>query len=490
MSATSPADTIIHGRKLILAACMAASFMAAIEATIVATVMPAIASDLGGYGLFAWVFSAYMLAQAVTIPLFGRLADMYGRRKVFFAGVALFLLGSTLCGFARTMPLLVLFRAIQGLGAGGVQPIANTIVADIYTPVERARIQGMLSGVFGVAAIIGPSLGAFIVYYGYWPLVFWINLPIGAVAIAMIARFLPRHELSRPRRVDYLGSMLLMAAVTALMLLLVHGTGLETSSATLAVTIFVASAAILIWHERRAAEPMLPLELWRNRMVANSSLGSLITGILMMGVMAWLPAYVQGVMNHGANVSAAILAVMAVTWVLGSTAAGLCLPRSSYRRIATWGAAGLILGAAALVTLSPESGSIWIGFGAVTIGAGMGFCNTTYMVSAQTSVAWHQRGAATSSIMFLRFLGQALGAAAFGAVLNVSLAGAAHSFDQIMDPAFRARLSAGDLDRSIGLIAVAMRHGYLLVGAMALLALWVARRFPAKFGPSDQARLK
>src|SRR5215472_3527530 len=165
-------------RRLILAACMAASFMAAVEATIMATAMPSIAAGLGGFGLFAWAFSAYMLAQAATIPIYGRLADIYGRRRVFYAGASLFLLGSTLCGFSHSMLQLVIFRAVQGLGAGGVQPIANTIVGDIYTPVERARVQGMLSGVFGVSAIIGPSLGAFIVQYGDWPLVFWMNLPI------------------------------------------------------------------------------------------------------------------------------------------------------------------------------------------------------------------------------------------------------------------------------------------------------------------------
>ena len=207
-------------RPLILAACMAATFMAAVEATIIATAMPAIAARLGGFSLYAWVFSAYMLGQAVTIPIYGRLADLYGRRRVFYAGAAIFLLGSTLCGLAGSMAQLVVFRAIQGLGAGGVQPIANTIVGDIYSPVERARVQGMLSGVFGVSAVIGPSLGAFIVQYGAWPLVFWMNLPIGAAAIAMIALFLPEPASARRRSIDIPGSVLLLAAVTSLMLLL------------------------------------------------------------------------------------------------------------------------------------------------------------------------------------------------------------------------------------------------------------------------------
>src|ERR1700733_7429365 len=210
-------------RKLILAACMAASFMAAVEATIIATAMPSIATSLGGFGLFAWVFSSYMLTQAASIPIYGRLADIYGRRRVFFAGALLFLVGSTLCGFAHSMAQLVVFRAIQGLGAGGVQPIANTIVGDIYTPVERARVQGMLSGVFGVSAILGPSLGAFIVQYGDWPVVFWMNIPIGAAAIVMIALFLPEEADTRSRQVDYLGSVLLMLTTATLMLLLIQG---------------------------------------------------------------------------------------------------------------------------------------------------------------------------------------------------------------------------------------------------------------------------
>jgi len=195
--------------------------------------------------------------------------------------------------------------AIQGLGAGGVQPIANTIVGDIYTPVERARVQGMLSGVFGVSAVIGPSLGAFIVQYGDWPIVFWMNLPIGAAAIGMIALFLPEHVQSRSHHVDYRGSVLLLLAIGMLMLLL-QGSGLSGVMLAAAATIFVLAAGVLVLHERRVAEPMLPLELWRNRVIVSSSVGSLVTGTLMMGVTAYLPTYVQGNMGRGANVSAVI----------------------------------------------------------------------------------------------------------------------------------------------------------------------------------------
>jgi EmrB/QacA subfamily drug resistance transporter len=479
-------------RPLILAACMAASFMAAVEATIMATAMPTIAADLGGFGLYAWAFSTYMLAQAATIPIYGRLADMYGRRRVFYGGASLFLLGSTLCGFSHSMLQLVAFRALQGLGAGGVQPIANTIVGDIYSPVERARVQGMLSGVFGVSAIIGPSLGAFIVQYGDWPLVFWINLPIGIAAITMIALFLPERVNVRRRQVDYLGSALLIIAVTLLMLITMQWGSLagETTSALIAV--FILTSLALALHERRTAEPMLPLELWRNRVIVSSSVGSLVTGILMMGVTAYLPTYIQGEMGRGPEVAAIVLALMSVVWVLGSAAAGFYLPRATYRRIATLGAILLIVGAVVLITLTPARGPGWAAVGALLIGLGMGFCNTTFMISVQTSVAWQQRGAATSSTMFLRFLGQSLGAALFTAVINASLL--AHSqagagaLDQLMDTHWRASQPASDLTALIATTAAAMRHAYLLTGLLAVMALMVALTYPARLGPSTQPR--
>jgi EmrB/QacA subfamily drug resistance transporter len=485
-SATTAPALTLPGRKLILAACMAASFMAAVEATIIATAMPSIATSLGGFGLFAWVFSSYMLTQAASIPIYGRLADIYGRRRVFFAGALLFLVGSTLCGFAHSMAQLVVFRAIQGLGAGGVQPIANTIVGDIYTPVERARVQGMLSGVFGVSAVIGPSLGAFIVQYGDWPIVFWMNLPIGAAAIGMIALFLPEHVQSRAHHVDYRGSVLLLLAIGTLMLLL-QGNGLPGMARAGVAALFVLAGVTLVLHERRVAEPMLPLELWRNRVIVSSSAGSLVTGTLMMGVTAYLPTYVQGNMGRGPDVSAAILALMSVVWVIGSATAGLCLPRTTYRRIATSGALALIAGAATLIALTPARGPVWAGVGAVLIGLGMGFCNTTFMVSVQTSVAWGQRGAATSSTMFLRFLGQALGASAFGAVLSASLPGhtrqAADTLDRLMDAHWRATAAAGELARLVDVTAAAMRQAYLLTGILAVLALLLALTYPPRLGP-------
>src|SRR5271170_6068572 len=211
----------------ILAACMMATFMVAVENSIVGTAMPTIAAELGGFHLFSWVFAAYLLSQAVTMPIYGRLADLYGRKRVFFAGAGLFLVSSAACGFAWGMLPLIVFRTLQGLGAGALEPIAYTIAGDIYTPAERARIQGWLSGVFGVAAVAGPALGAFLVEHGSWPAVFWINLPIGVAAIAMLVLFFGERTIPQRRPIDFPGSLLLMVGAGALMLALVQARNLS-----------------------------------------------------------------------------------------------------------------------------------------------------------------------------------------------------------------------------------------------------------------------
>jgi EmrB/QacA subfamily drug resistance transporter len=481
-------------RALILAACMMATFMAAIEATIVAIAMPAIATKLGDYSRLSWVFSAYMLAQAATIPIYGRLADMYGRRRMFYAGAGLFVMGSALCGLSRTLTQLVLFRAIQGLGAGGVQPIANTIVGDVFPPVERARVQGWLSGVFGIAALIGPSFGALIAAHGNWPWVFWLNVPIGLTAIAMIAALLPEERIARRRRdVDYVGSVSLMIAVGAIMLLLVEGRSLSPANLAAASAAAGIALVILFETERRVSEPMLPLELWRDPIIRTAGLGALATGGVAMAVMAFLPTYVQGVMGKGSDQSAIVLSVMAVVWVLASTMSGLVLPNTSYRRVATAGTLALCCGAALLLSLSQGSGTLWVGIGASLIGVGMGCCNTTFMVSVQTCVAWDRRGAATSSCMFQRFLGQALGAAMFGAALNAGLwqASAADpgALDRLMDPAWRAGARLADIARLTDAATLAMHNAYLLVAVLALIALSLALTLPRGLGPARQSVL-
>ena len=479
-------------RPLVLFACLMATFMAAVESTIVVTAMPSIATALGGFSLFSWAFSAYMLAQAISIPVYGRLADAYGRKRLFYLGAGMFLAGSVLCSVADTMLLLVLSRAIQGLGAGGVQPIANTIVGDIYTPRERAKVQGLLSSAFAVSALVGPSLGAFLVEYVHWRAVFLINIPFGITSVAMIAMLLPeRIQHGSVIKVDYAGAGLLALATGGLTLLLVQGSGFgRTATFIVAMSAFVA-AMLLAWHERRTAAPLLPIELWRNRVIVIGSSGSGLIGAIMMGIVAFLPTYVQAAMGFSVSTAGFFVALITIVWALSSAAAGQLLARSSYRLTATLGTLLLVFGCFTLFFTAADRGPGWAGAGVLLVGIGMGLCNTTFMVSVQAAVSWQNRGAATSSAMFLRFMGQALGAAGFGAVLNVSFVAhgvvAAHAVELLMDPSSRSHLSSESIVYLTDMIAHGMRNGYLFTGVLAVSAFVLARLLPRNLSPGDQA---
>jgi EmrB/QacA subfamily drug resistance transporter len=490
--ASGATPAVPRRRTLVFAACLMATFMAAVESTIVATSMPTIVAHLGGFSLFSWVFAIYLLAQAVSIPVYGRLADIHGRKPVFYAGAGLFLLGSALCGFAPNMIVLILFRALQGFGAGGVQPIAATICGDIYTPAERARVQGIISSMFGVAAVLGPSLGAWLVEHGAWQLVFWINMPIGIAAIVMISVFLTEEVERRPHRIDYLGSLLLLVAVGALMLVLVQGERLGFGPAVMVGGVGLAALVVLLIHELRTPEPMLALELLRDRVILVGGLGGALAGAVMMGVSAFLPAYVQGAMEESATNAGLVLGAMSVTWALTSIFGGRLMLRTSYRLTAVLGGCCLVAGCTLLVLLTPTRGVGWATAGSLVVGAGMGFCNTAFIVSTQAAVAWNQRGAATSWCLFLRFIGQAVGAASCGAVLNASLLrgapGAGHLLDRLLEPDLRAALPAADRARLVEVIAAGLHNTYLLVAAFAVLALVLVTFLPARLSPAQQSR--
>ncbi len=482
------------GRTLVLAACMMATFMAAVESSIVATAMPTIVADLGGFSLFSWVFAVYLLTQAVSIPIYGRLADIYGRKNVFYVGAGLFLVGSTLCGFAGNLQTLILFRALQGFGAGGVQPIAITILGDIYAPTERAHVQGLMSSVFGIAAVLGPLLGAFLVEQVNWQLVFWVNLPIGAAAIIMIATFL-REPAERHRRhsIDYLGSLLLMVAITALMVVLVQGGSLSTAALAIAGAIGIAALVALVVHELGTPEPMLPLELWRqHRVIVVGSIGGAVISAVMTGVSAFLPTYVQGAMGRSALAGGLVLGAMSVTWAVASFYGGRLMVRTTYRLTAVLGTLALIAGSVVLITLTPERGVAWASAGSLLIGIGMGLCNTTFIVSIQAAVPWHQRGAATSSCLFLRFVGQSLGVAMFGAVLNLTLLRqapeAVSMIDRLLDPVQRGGLAAAELARLTDVVALGLHNTYVLAGVLSVVAMGFALLLPARLSPARQAQ--
>jgi EmrB/QacA subfamily drug resistance transporter len=479
----------IRRRPLVLAGIMLGMFMSAVEATIVASAMPTIVAELGGFHLFSWVFAIYLLAQSITIPIYGRLADLHGRKRVLCAGAALFLAGSALCGFAWNMVALIGFRALQGLGAGAIIPVASTIVADIYAPADRARMQGYLGSVWGVAAIIGPALGAFIVQHVSWSLIFWINLPVGVLSIALLALFLREHLVPHEHAIDYGGSALLMVGSGALMLALTQAHELSEAMFWGLIAAAAVVLGVFLHHERVAAEPMLRLDLWRNRVIAVGNIGATTIGAVMMGITAFVPAYVQGAMGRSPLVAGFALTVMSLGWTAASAIAGQVMVRTSYRAAAVMGGLTLLAGNVVLILMEPSSGPVWAGSGAFLIGMGMGFCNTTFLVSIQSSVEWQERGTAISSMLFMRMVGQSLGVAMFGAVFNYVLFGAGSEsgevVNRLMEPALRLGLDAAEIARLTDEIARALHAVYMIALAISAFSLLLSAMLPAGHGPKE-----
>lgn len=486
-----PAAAGTSARPLVLAATIAVISVSAIEGTIVATVMPQIVGQLGGFDLFSWVFTAYLLTQAVTIPLYGRLADIYGRKLMLLISIGLFLVGSVMCGFAWSMVSLVGFRVVQGIGAGGLVPIAQTVIGDLYSPVERAKLQGYLSSVWAMGSIVGPLLGAFLVAHTIWPMVFWVNVPIAAVAALMLVLWL--HEDLKPRqhRIDYLGAALLVLGSTGLMFASVQAIHLSRAMFAAAVAASLVVLALFFLHERRAAEPMLPMALFRNRSIAAGTLGCFALGAIIMGSTAFLSLYVQGVMGRSAVIAGIVLMTPSVTWPIGSASGGWLMLRTSYRVTAVMGAAPLVAGSVLIIALDPTRGPLLAGIGAALIGIGMGLTSNTFTVAIQSSVGWAQRGVATSMISFMRQVGQALGAAVFGGTINAHLAregAGADIVDRIMDPGLRRTLAPEAVAPLTRAIAAGLHDVYIIIGLLALGVLATAFVLPRGLNPLREAR--
>lgn len=469
-------------RHWILIACMLAMFMAAIEVTIVATAMPTIIADLGGFSQFGWVFSIYLLTQAVSVPLYGRLADKVGRKTMFFTGTSLFLIGSVLCGFAHSMTWLILFRAFQGLGAGAIMPISSTIVADIYSPRERASVQGWLSSVWGVAAIVGPLTGAWLVQHFSWSVIFWVNLPIGLVSMLMLARWLPPHQQEQKSApLNLAGSGWLMLCVSALLVAL-----LQAELLGYWLIPFLLCSLLAGWqlkrHEQRAAAPLFPLVIWRSRLIIAGNAGNLIIGAAMMGISAFLPTWIQGIRGGTPLQAGSALAMMSIGWPLASTLSGRLMLLTSYRFTAQLGALLLVSGSALLLLLQPASSLYQAGFTAFLIGTGMGMTSTTFLVSVQNEADYQIRGICTASVMFSRMIGSAVGTAIMGAVLNLSLQWrlpqVADPVQQIMSEPSRQQLAPQALQEMVQAIAASLHWVFVVALVIALFALGVAWMMP------------
>jgi EmrB/QacA subfamily drug resistance transporter len=408
-------------KPLVLVSVMLAMFMGAIEATIVSTAMPAIVADLGGFTLFSWVFSSYLLMNSVTVLIYGKLADLFGRKPILTFGIIVFLIGSILCGFANSMQTLIIFRLIQGFGAGAVMPIATTIVGDIYTAEERAKIQGYLASVWGISAITGPAVGGLLVQYVSWHYVFWINIPLGILSLVGLWLFLQENVEKKKHEIDYLGAILLTVAISSLMFVLVEGGSRWSWNSWQTYSLFALFTLMLIGfvlQEGRAKEPVMPFSIWKERPIFIANVTSLATGIMLIGISSFLPTFVQGVMEQTPIVAGFTLTAMSIGWPIASTLSGRMLITIGYRKTSIIGGIFLIVGSIFFVTMSATSGPFWAAVGSFFIGVGMGLTSTAFIVSIQSTVGWQQRGIATAANMFMRNLGNTIGAALLGGILN------------------------------------------------------------------------
>lgn len=488
-------------RVKVTAGIMLGMFLGALEATVVSTAMPTVIAGLGGLQIYSWVFSGYILTSTVTVPLWGRLSDLYGRRPFLLLGIAIFLIGSVLSGMATSMTQLVIFRAIQGLGAGALLPLGMTIIGEIYSLEKRARMQGLFSGVWGLASIIGPLIGGFITDHLSWRWVFYLNIPFALLAAFLIATALnePRDHRKRAT-IDYAGAFTLTAFLTTLLLALMHG-GADWASpwvfGLLSLSAFL--LALFVFIERRVPEPIVPLSLFGHRIFSLSSANGFFVGMAMFGSLSFIPLFVQGVIGTTATEAGTTLTPFMLCWVGFSVIGGRLILRVSYRVTALIGVALLVFGFVGLALLSAESSRLIVMGYLALAGTGMGFSMITLLIAVQTSIPRAQLGIATSGTIFFRSIGGAVGVAVMGAVLTtqmqaqverlMSLAGGAFSPERLADwarhpdallsPAARAQLPPPVLQALQETLATAL-HGVFLVGLAAVLLAFVVTLFLPK----------
>ncbi|MET7847325.1 MFS transporter [Streptomyces avermitilis] len=494
MGDTRPAlrDTARHPgtdrRGPVVAALMLAMALAALDSTIVSTAVPQIVGDLGGFSVFSWLFSGCLLAVTVSLPVYGKLSDTFGRKPVLVVGAALFLAGSLLCATAWNMAALIAFRIVQGLGGGALQGTVQTLAADLYPLKERPRIQARLSTVWAVSAVAGPGIGGVLAAYADWRWIFLVNLPIGAVALWLIVRYLHEPERkpggTRPR-VDWAGALAVFACGGVLITALVQGgvawPWLSASSIALFGT-GLALAALVVLVERRAAEPIIPGWVWRRRTIAavNLALGAL--GLLMVAPSVFLPTYAQSVLGLAPVAAGFVLSVWTLSWPVSAA-----LSQHVYRRIGFRNTALLGIGAAALILLAfpflPYPGEAWQpALLMLLLGAALGLFQLPLIVGVQSTVGWAERGTTTASVLFCRQTGQTIGASVFGAIANGVLAarlGGASDLDSVTR-ALDAGTAPESTRRAIADAVHAVYLGAAGAAALAFLVLLVLapRRFP------------
>ena len=469
----SIAGTPALRRAPIIGCVMLTMALISIEATVVSTVMPAIAADLGGISIYAWVFAAFLLAQTAFTVVFGKLADAMGRRLVMLGGLVLFSAASLACGFAGSMLMLIAMRVLQGVGAGAVQPVAVTLVGDLYSPAERGRVQGWLSGVWVVSSLAGPMVGGAIVHLASWSWVFWANMPLAALAMAGFIRFLPADRPEGRLSLDLPGVILFLPAATGLLLALnALGDG-DRALAGAALLVGLVCAGLFLLQERRAADPLISLSIWAHPAIRGANGVTFLSGAALMCLMTFLPIYVQAVLGHSAVVAGMTLTMATFGWPIGAFFGSRMQARVGLGPMIATGAAVMSLGSSGFLFVGPGVPLAVAGLGSLVFGFGIGISLNSCVILVQSSVERAQRGSATASTMFARTFGSATGAVLFGTLVNLGLSRA------------NPPIGANDLADLIGngkgvepglrlLLAGAIGHAFWVMLALCLGALLTA----------------
>jgi EmrB/QacA subfamily drug resistance transporter len=473
--------------------------LAALDQTIVATALPTIAGDLHSLSRLSWIVTAYLLASTVSTPLWGKLGDLYGRKIFFQAAIVIFLIGSILAGLSETITELIIFRAVQGIGGGGLLVGAQTIVGDIVTPRDRGRYQGFFGAVFGVASVLGPLIGGFFVDTLSWRWVFYVNLPIGVVTLIVVAAVLPARRGKEQRKVDYLGTIMIGGAATSLVLLTSLG-GVTYPWGSAPIITFGVLAVVFtigfVLAERRAAEPVLPLHLFSQQVVTAASAIGFVVGFAMFGALTYLPQYLQIVQGVSPTVSGLRLLPLMAGLLATSIGTGqLISRRGRYKIFPVVGTATLTVGLYLLSHLGPSTSTGLTSLYMFVFGVGIGATMQVLVIAVQNAVDYADLGAATSGVTFFRSIGGSFGTAIFGAifdhVLPGNIASALHgralprgiSVTSGASPAALARLPPPIHAAIVFAYSASIRTVFLAaipVGAIAFVLTWTLRELPLR----------
>lgn len=454
---------------VVTAGIMLSLFLASMESTVVATAMPTIVGQLGGLEHYSWVFSAFMLASTTVVPLYGKLSDIYGRRNLYVIAMALFLVGSILCGWAGTMTQLIFARALQGIGAGGIMPLAFILIGEMFSLEQRAKMQGLFSGVWGVSSIAGPLLGGFIVDQFSWHWIFYINVFPGLIAAALVAFGWRDQARSHERpAVDYAGAVLLTVGIITLLLGLMEF-GTFNSWMFLAVSVIL---FIVLWQvEIRAADPILPIPLFRDALFSSATAHGLMTGWAVFGSISFIPLFVQSVLGANATQAGITITPMLLGWVAASIFGTRIMLQVGYHRLGLVGTALFVIGATLMLFIGVDSSQIMMMVFVTLMGIGMGLSIPAFVIAVQTSVERKHLGTATSMLQFSRSIGGTLGVSVMGAALSARLASnlSASGLDpslvtQLLDPTPGSELviNAG--------VRIAMANAIHLIFIIAFIA--------------------